>query len=413
MPDGLWIVLVVGGLVAGAGIVAALCLPAGRESLGGVASLLGFFASAWALGRLIASYGGPQTPAVAAALATAAVGGGYALASAMLPQLARRPTPRQLVSTNGARIAVLLLSDAEAETYQPTATALELLTLQEDDVLDLGIVATPFLFTAHKARYRAIGGRSPARRQAHEIAEALERALSGTSVEHCGVAWCSGPGSLPERVDDLARIGYANVIVQPLGVAEPLDMQRVKSLLDQSRPGEAGIRVVHAPPLHSAEAIAGLVARRISVGLAEVSLTGVALVAHGQADSRVQLNPSFDEDESAFVNRIKSLTTDIGIPGANVRIGWADWREPDVTSTVRHLAALGCTRILVSPACYPVDGLATLLDLPLAIRQARTEPAVTVVTLSAWRDEYEVIQALRDSVIEALRELEAGVASTG
>ena len=32
---------------------------------------------------------------------------------------------------------MLLLSDAEAETYQPTATALELLTLQEDDVLDL------------------------------------------------------------------------------------------------------------------------------------------------------------------------------------------------------------------------------------------------------------------------------------
>jgi protoheme ferro-lyase len=407
MLDTLWIALVAGGLVAGMGIVAALCLPVGRESLGGVLSLAGFFMSAWGLGRIIATYGGAQTPIVAAAVATAAVVGGFFVASAMLPLLARRPAPRPLSAPTGRRTALLLLSDAEGETYQVADTALELLALQDDGVLDLGIVATPFLFTAHKARFRAIGGRSPARRQTIQIAEALERALAGLEIAHCGVAWCSGEQSLRDRVDELSAAGYSRIVVQPLSVAESIEMHRAKSLLDQSRPEDAGVQIHYAPPLRTAPSIAGLVARRISVGLAEPEETGVALVAHGQPEGRAHLNPTFDEDESAFLNRIKMIASEAGIPHANLRLAWTDWRDPDLTSSVRHLAALGCRRILVSPATYPVDGIATLLDMPMAIRQARVEPAVSVVMLSTWRDEYEVIEALRDAVLEALRELEA------
>jgi len=406
MPAGLWVALVVGGLVAGLGVVAALSFPAGREAVGGIASLTGFFLSAWALGRLTAIYGSSQTPGIALGLVLAAVVGGYSLASAMLPQAARRPPPRPITAANGDRTALLLLSDAEGELYQPAAAALELVTLQDDDVLGLGIVATPFLFAAQKARYRAIGGSSPARRQVAEIAEALERTSPGLQVDHYGVAWCDGPGNLLERVEELARDGYSRFIVQPLAVAESLEMHRAKSLVDRGRPDEADIRVIYAPPLQSAAAIAGLIARRIAVGLADPATTGIALVAHGQPESRTKLNPTFDEDESAFLNQIKMIATEDGMPASNVRLAWADWRDPDVTSTVRHLAALGCTRILVSPACYPVDGVSTLLDIPIGIKQARVEPSVAIVTLSTWRDEPDVMQALREGAVEALRELE-------
>ena len=95
-----------------------------------------------------------------------------------------------------------------------------------------------------------------------------------------------------------------------------------------------------------------------------------------------------------------------------MRLAWADWRDPDVASTVRHLAALGCTRILVCPACYPFDSISTLLDVPIAIRQARIDPAVSVVTLSTWRDETEVIEALRASAVAAVLDLKAPAAPT-
>jgi protoheme ferro-lyase len=64
-----------------------------------------------------------------------------------------------------------------------------------------------------------------------------------------------------------------------------------------------------------------------------------------------------------------------------------------VTSAVRHLAALGCDRVLVSPAVFPLDCIATQLEIPLMIRQARVE-SVPVVMLPTWRDDEGVITAL-------------------
>ena len=239
MTSGLWVTLVVGGLIGGMGAVAALALPIGREMLGGITSLVGFALSAWSLGRLLGEYRSATTPSVAIALAIGAFIGGYALASSLLPQAARRDEPHAIATATGDRMAVLVLSDAENESYSPALTALELVTLQDDDVLSLGLVTTPFLFAAQKARYRAIGGISPARRQVREIVEALERALVGTDVEYCGLAWCSGAGSLREQVDSLARAGYSRIAVLTLGVGEPLEMARAKLLVDRSRPDEA------------------------------------------------------------------------------------------------------------------------------------------------------------------------------
>ncbi len=406
MTGGLWIVLVVGGLVAGLGVVAGLSLPAGREAVGGIVTLGGFLLCAWSLGQLIAEYRSAPVPAMTIALAMAAFIGGYSLASAVLPQVAHRERPLPVAAATGDRTALLLLSDAETETYSPASTAVDLLSLQEDEVLRLGIVATPFLFAAQKARYRAIGGISPARRQVREIAEALERVLAGSEVEYCGIAWCSGYGSLLEHVGDLARAGYSRVVVVPLGVGESIEMVRAKTILDRSRPDEAGITVAYAAPLRSADNLARLIARRISIGLDEPDGTGVALVAHGQPETRAELNPALDNDETAFLNRIKMLFADDETLQRNARLAWADWRDPDVTSTVRHLAALGCTRILVCPACYPVDSIQTLLDVSMAIKHARTGSAVSVVTLSTWRDEPEVLEALRERAIDALSELD-------
>ena len=411
MAGGLWIALVAGGLIAGLGVVGALALPVGREPVGGIASFLGFLMSLWALGRLASVYDNPQTPVVALCLAAAALAGGYGLASVMLPQVARQEIPRPIPAPPSHRTALLLLSEAEPEPYDPAATALELVELQEDDVLNLGIVTTPFLFTAQKARYRAVGGLSPARRQIREIAEAHERSLEGLGFEHFGVAWCSGRGSLLEQIEDLARAGYSRIVVQPLAVGEPLEMQRAKMLVDRGRPDEAGVAIAYAAPLHSADAIAALLARRIVLGVDDPTTTGVALLAHGQPETREQLHPGFDADEASFVNRIKMLVAETGVPNQNIRLAWAEWRDPDVTSTVRHLAALGCTRILVCPACYAVDCIATLIDIPMAIRQARIDPLVSVVTLSTWRDESEVVAVLRDRTLDALRELDAPVAA--
>jgi protoheme ferro-lyase len=96
------------------------------------------------------------------------------------------------------------------------------------------------------------------------------------------------------------------------------------------------------------------------------------------------------------------LLSERGIPDDKVRIAWADWGEPDITSSVRHLAALGCDRILTVPAVYPLDTVATRLDLEVSVRQARVSDSVVATTLSPWRDDEALIEELRSRVLTAL-----------
>jgi hypothetical protein len=48
----------------------------------------------------------------------------------------------------------------------------------------------------------------------------------------------------------------------------------------------------------------------------------------------------------------------------------------------------------------------TLLDLPMAIRQARVQEHVYVTALGAWGDDPAVASALKEAVIEAAAELD-------
>jgi protoheme ferro-lyase len=95
------------------------------------------------------------------------------------------------------------------------------------------------------------------------------------------------------------------------------------------------------------------------------------------------------------------LVSEAGIPTMNVRTAWAEWAQPDVTSAVRHLAALGCDRVLVSPAVFPFDCIATQLEIPLMVRQARVD-SVPVVMLPTWRDDEGVVGALARAAAAAL-----------
>ena len=83
-------------------------------------------------------------------------------------------------------------------------------------------------------------------------------------------------------------------------------------------------------------------------------------------------------------------------------IAWSDWRSPAVTGSVRRLAAIGCRTVVVVPACFPIDSIATMLDIPLAVRQARVDEGVNVLTLHAWHDDPGLVETLRAAVVSAI-----------
>jgi protoheme ferro-lyase len=404
----IWIALVVGAIGTGASLVGILV---SRRSLEGFFALLGLFffvACSWGFGGVTLTYDRLDAVIYALVFALAGIIGGYALISTLLGWLARRagtgahtiPIP---LPDDVGKTAVLVLSEVEPADYSPAATAAALEDLAEEGLLSASVGVLPFLFMAQKTRYRAAGGTSPAPKQLNSVAEKLEMVLTGAhSPGKVESAWAEGEQSLVSRVAAVVKRGYRDIIVAEATIAESLEVDIAKREVDALRLGDMGVSVAYVGPLWSSERIAGLVTNRILAVAGDESTAGVALVGQGQPEDRARDRRDFDEQETAFLNRIRMMLLERGISDQNVRIAWADWRNPEVTGTVRHLAALGCPRIVVSPACFPFDSITTLLDIQLAVRQARVDESVSVVTLPAWHDDPAFIEELRAEVSLAL-----------
>lgn len=408
----LWTALVMGAVLAGASVAGILVVPRSAEASTGIAGLFGFAGATVALATITGSYGRVDAALYGVAFMIAAGAGGYALASTLLYRLIPPETPVSPVlepAASKSGPAVIVLACCEPARYGPRATARTLQMLTDEGLLDASVGALPLLFFAQKTRYRAIGWTSPALGQLLQITERLERVL-GARVTRSDWATCQGPESLQIRVKSAAEAGHNPIIVAELGVADSLSSSAAKREVDSLRPGDIGVEILYTGSLSGTERIPATLVERVLSAAGELDGTGVVLVGHGQPEDRAKRNPGFDEDETVFLSRLRMLLIDRGLPDHNVRIAWSEWSTPDVTSAVRHIAALGCSRVVVVPAVFPLDVIVTRLDLDIAIRQARVDDSINVVTLSAWKDDAAVVEELRVRVSAALER--AGAASS-
>lgn len=396
----IWALLVGGAVFSGATFCAVLVVPPKAEPPVAVLGLAGFGASSYALVTLSGAYGRIDAILYAFAFMVAAAAGGWSLASSVLERLAATPAALELPSElpeGQDGIAVVLVSCIEPARYHPSSTAVMLHSLAEEGLVQLSLGTLPFVYFAQKTRYRAIGGMSPARSELDVLGEALKPLLDSrvTSVE---TATCSGKRRLTEQVLRAAQVGYRTIVVAELDIGSPVHLVEAKRDIDVLRLEDHGITIAYTEPLADSDRIISMVSHRILHVVDHPTSTGVILVGQGQPDPRSRRNPSMDENETAFLNRLRIQLTDAGIESSHIRISWLEWTAADVTSSVRHLAALGCTRIVVSPAVYPVDTIATRLDLELAVRQARIEENIVVVTLPAWREDDVVLAELAERI---------------
>jgi protoheme ferro-lyase len=109
--------------------------------------------------------------------------------------------------------------------------------------------------------------------------------------------------------------------------------------------------------------------------------------------------------ENYFNQRVRSLLGETGLDERRVRVAWLNWQTPDVTEAVRHVAVVGCTRIIVAPSTLALPSLETVLDLGHAVDLARVPDGVHVITLPAWAEDDEFGDAVGRSAATALEEL--------
>ncbi len=397
-----WVALVVCAIVAGAAVVALMVARTSLEPLCAFMGIVGLGGSIYALARISTTYDSAEIALWAFAFVIAGAAGGYALASTLLHVLARRIRAETLPANlpqDPHKAAILVVSCSEPEFYDPRATAQMLQGLAEEGLLDASIGFLPFLFFAQKTRYRAVGGSNPAHRQLASIADKLGQSIQGATVR---VALCAGPESLERSVSHAVRLGHRSVIVAELAVGESFALASAKEALRDLHLERSGVTISSTGCLTCSDRIIGMLAARVFHSTTEPESTGVVLVGHGQPEEIASKHPQMDEDEATFLSRLRMALLDGGLAAARIRIAWADWGEPDVTTSIRHLTALGCSRVIVQPSTFPLDTIATRLDLEIAVRQARVDESATIVTLSAWRDDPAVIAELRGQVIAAL-----------
>jgi sirohydrochlorin ferrochelatase len=401
----IWLGLLGGTVLTGAGIVSMLVAERTLTPVAGTATLLGFVGAMWGFGEITNYYAGLHAPGYAFLIGLGGLAGGYALASTLLFRLASRHRHKALPTAlppRAARPEIVVLSELEPPAYSARATASALEDLADEGLLDASIWALPFLFMAQKTRYRAAGGTSPGSAELEAIAEKLALVLRPTGVGSVLTAACEGEHSLSARIVGAVERGARTIVVAQAFVAESLEVDRAKREVDSLRLSDHGIAVTYADPLWCSALCASLVASKALAVAGEPSTCGVVLVGQAQPEERSHIAGEFDVEETGFLNQIRMLLVERGVPEPQVRIAWADWRSPEVTGSVRHLAALGCRTVIVVPACFPLDSIATMLDLPLSVRQARVDQSVNVVTLQAWHDEPGLVEALRAKVVSAL-----------
>ncbi|HSK47670.1 MAG TPA: ferrochelatase [Coriobacteriia bacterium] len=396
-----WIVTVVAALVTGACFVGVLVV---RRSLEPIVALLGISAfgfSAYSVVVISTAYYRIDAGLYAFAFLVAGIVGGWAIAASLLERFIKLPSPltleQEMATTGDKGTAVVVVSCLEPAEYDPSITAGMLQSLADEELLDPSMTVLPFLFFAQKARYRAVGGTSPAEGELRQLAEAIELSL-GSAVGRVDTATCSGEQRLATRVKDAIDAGFEKVVVAEIVIAESLHLSTAKRETDALRPDLVGRRVAYTSTLGGSERLVNMLVARVLASAETTDNSGVVLVGHGQPEARARRNQGFDEDETAFLSRIRMRLVDEGIPETHIRIAWAEWNSPDVTSSVRHLAALGCRRVVVLPAVFAFDTIGTRLDLELAVRQARVDDTVAVVTLSAWRDDPIVVSEIAQRV---------------
>lgn len=403
----LWAGLVGGAMGAGAGLALLLVVVRPREALvalGGIVSM-GFAVAAGS--RLAAAYDTTAFTVVASILAVASLGGGFALVSAVLSYVTPRvPAARVPPPGTPARTLAVLLVDTESETYRPGETTREIAELVAAGLPEPTIGVTPFHYAAQKARYRAVGGRSPEHVAARACAENVESRLEPARFTGPVTVRCSEPSALLHLVEQARDAGYMRTVVAGAYIAESSRAVNERRDLEEAVGLHASISVGFTRPLWTSDELARLIAERALAVADGPSDTGVVLLVHGQPGLQADSNPTFDIQENAFANRVRTLLQEGGLDEANIRVCAAEWRDPGITETVRHLAALGSRRIVVAPVCFPFANLQVLLDVPAAARDARVPDDVRIVHVAPWGEDEVFAEVIA-------REIEREAAGTG
>lgn len=385
--------------------MAVLVLPRVTSPVAAIVGALGILLLLGAVGTISQRY--DTNAAVTAAVVVMLVGiaSGYTIAATALPYLATSAphAKPELDSTTGVPVGLVLVCCADPERYSPRAVAIRQTLYSESADITVPPTALPFVFLAEKARYRTLGGRAPGPAIARSLAEAVTDS-SSTADWVVDLAWCHSPRSLAEAVASQAATGVQRIATVVLGSPESGPLGAARAHLDQLQREQELPPVVFGPSIWNNRLLPARLVERILAATDDTPPrdVGVVLVNEGAPPLWEKRYPQTGETENYFNQRVRVLLGEAGVDERSVRVAWLDWQAPDITESVRHLAVLGCTHIVVALSTIVLPTLETTLDLEHAVALARVPGNVRLTVLPPWGDDDTLADAVRESALEAI-----------
>ena len=401
-------VALVAGTLAGAVTCAGFVVRRSRLAMAGVVATATAAILVAATAAVWSQSGRADTSIASLFIAIGALAGGYALASELLPPVARhRPAHTALgpVAPNDS-VGVLLLADAESEEYRASDVTRDMTSLEHSEVPLPPHIARPFVYASERARYKT-GRGSPARAAVHAVATALAARLRSDGIaDSVEVAFCTGASSAPEAAARLAAASGGHIVVAALTVAWTPAFDAAAAGVHALDPARSRLAVETTEPLWASHALAVRAAERAFGAFGDAGIVdGVVLVTRGNPWQIDRLFPEAMEQSTYLAQRIRAELIESGLPAERIRQAWLEWEEPDIREAVRHLAALGASHVALVPVDLLFATLATTVDLPMAAERACTESDVRVALVDPLGDDPAVIAALRRAVADAARRL--------
>ncbi len=343
----------------------------------------------------------------AVALSMGAAAGGFALYASILGSRPERRGPvfDGAVAPASPGTHVILLADAEPESYDPAAVTAGLGRFGAND-LDLPPeVARPLIYASERSRYHRIGT-SPARGAVRGIAATLESRLAGledATAITVSAAFCTGGPSLAQEVSRSVAGGCRRLVVAPLSAAWSPAFEQALQEVPTPALAAAGVAVETAVPLWASEHLSTMIAQRIVSELGgDRSSDGVVLISEGDPWEQERSQQEYREQMTFLIERVRSELVRAGVAAGRIKRAWLWLEEPDIAEAVRHATAVGARTLVIVPVTYPTETLATLIDVRYAAERAAADTGAAVTVIGAWGDDPAVVESLTDAVRDAV-----------
>jgi sirohydrochlorin ferrochelatase len=206
------------------------------------------------------------------------------------------------------------------------------------------------------------------------------------------------------RPDEMAiraiNDGASKIIILPVFITESTHTVAGQEMVESIHPESLGIQICYTGVLWDSQPLQTSFVQRANemTGEMDKSKVGILLVGHGQPTEWENIYPEQNKQENLYRDAIREkLITDGYLPD-QVVLGWMEFQQPTITTSIEQLAGGGVEKILVFATSLSADSIHSDVEVPAAVAKASLPKEIQVEYVGQYGDHPLAIQAMKEKI---------------